>query len=190
MENFCPYPKRQTKHSAASRVGATADMMRHWYGLKLSLEDICDSKSKKLISVKKEDNMSLNNRNKRSIEEQDIPDVVISKICKNEERRINIKFSKEMGEEILSGNCLSDITINLGQIVIHKQFLSINGLEYTELGLRMLFSIRKGKFLQILFGDYHWITLCETNEAEVSVYDSLSKGSVNSLNAKVALQIN
>ena len=99
--------------------------------------------------------MSLNSKNERTIEEQDIPDVVISKICKNDERRINRKFSKEIEEEILSGNCLSDIAINYAQIVIHKQFLSINGLDHTELDLRKLFSITKEKFLQILFGDYH-----------------------------------
>ena len=86
-------------------------------------------------------------------------DVIISKICKNEKRRINIEFSKEIEEDILSGNSLSDVAINLAQLVIHKQFPSINGLEHTELGLRKLFSIRKGKFLQILFGNYHWITV-------------------------------
>ena len=106
-------------------------------------------------------------------------DVIISKICKNEKRRINIEFSKEIEEEILSGNFLSDVAINLAQLVIHKQFPSINGLEHTELGLRKLFSIRKGKFLQIQFGNYHWITVCGSNEVEVSVYDSLNKGSVH-----------
>ena len=49
-----------------------------------------------------------------------------------------------MEEEILSGNCLSHIAINLAQFRIHKQFPSINGLEHTELGLRKWFSIRKG----------------------------------------------
>ena len=83
--------------------------------------------------------------------------------------RINIKFCKDIEEEIASGNCLSDMAINLAQLVIHKQFLSINGLEHTELGLTKLFSIKKGKFLQILFGDYHWITVCGSNEAKVSV---------------------
>ena len=84
--------------------------------------------------------------------------------------RINIKFSKDIEEEIVSGNCLSDMAINLAQLVIHKQFLSINELEHTELGLTKLFSIKKGKFFQILFGDYHWITVCGSNEVEVSVW--------------------
>ena len=143
------------------------------------MEDICDSKSKKLINVKKEDSRPLNIKNESSRKEQDMPDVIISKICKNEERRINIEFRKETEEEILSSNCLSDVAMNLAQLVIHKQFPSINGLEHVELGLRKLFSIRKGKFLQILFGNYHLITVCGSNEAEVSVYDSLNKGSVH-----------
>ena len=41
---------------------------------------------------------------------------------------INIEFSKDIEDEILSGNCLSDIPINLPQFVIHRQFPSINGL--------------------------------------------------------------
>ena len=44
--------------------------------------------------------MPLKNKNKRRTEKQDIPDVVMNKICKNEGRIINIKFSKEIEEEI------------------------------------------------------------------------------------------
>ena len=164
-----PLPKRQIKHPAASCVGATADMMQQWHKIKLSLEGICDSESKKLTSVKKENSMSLNNKTESSRKEQDMPDVIVNKICRNEERRINTKFNKETEEEILSGNCLSDMAINLAQLVIHKQFPLINGLEHTELGLRKLFGIRKGKFIQILFGDYHWINVCRSNEAKVSI---------------------
>ena len=83
IEEFFALSKRQTKHSAAICVGATADLMRQWYRVKLSLEDICDSKSKNLINVKGEDSMSLNNTNESSRKEWDIPDIIISKICKN-----------------------------------------------------------------------------------------------------------
>ena len=74
---------------------------------------------------------------------------------------------KEIEEEILRGNCLSHMAINLVQLVIHKQFPSINRLEYTELGLK------------VLFGNYHWITVSGINEAEINVYDLLNKGSVH-----------
>ena len=47
-------------------------------------------KIQKLISVKKEDSMPLNNQNESSTKKKDIPDNFISKICKNEKRRINI----------------------------------------------------------------------------------------------------
>ena len=70
---------------------------------------------------------------------------------------------KEIEEEILRGNCLSHMVINLVQLVIHKQFPSINRLEHTELGLK------------ILFGNYHWITVSGSNEAEINVYDLLNK---------------
>ena len=129
---FLSLLKRQIKHLVTSRVGTMADMMRQRYMIKLSLEDVCDSKSKKLINVKKEDSRPLNIKNESSKKEQDMSEVIISKICKNEERRINIEFSKEIKEEILSGNCLSDMAINLAQLVIHKQFPSINELEHTE----------------------------------------------------------
>ena len=128
---FLSLLKRQTKHLVTSRVGTMADMMRQRYMIKL-LEDVCDSKSKKLINVKKEDSRPLNIKNESSKKEQDMSEVIISKICKNEERRINIEFSKEIKEDILSGNCLSDMAINLAQLVIHKQFPSINELEHTE----------------------------------------------------------
>ena len=77
------------------------------------------------------------------------------------------------------GNSLSDMAINLEQLTIHQQFPSINRLGHTELGLRKLFSISMGKFLQILFGDYHWITVCGSNKAEVSVHDLLDKENVH-----------
>ena len=47
-KGFLPLPKRQIKYPVASYVGATADMMRQRYRIKLSLEDICDSQFKKV----------------------------------------------------------------------------------------------------------------------------------------------
>lgn len=45
--------------------------------------------------------------NESSAEGQDKPDIITSKICKNEEWKIDIKYSKEIKEGILSDNCLS-----------------------------------------------------------------------------------
>ena len=83
---FLSLAKRQTKHPAVIRVGVMADIIRHWYRIKLSLEDVCDSKSKNLINVKKEHSRPLSIKNESSRKEQDIPDGIISKICKNDER--------------------------------------------------------------------------------------------------------
>ena len=68
-----PFTKRPTKHPTDCRVGATADMMRQWYRIKLSLEDIYDSKVGK---CQEEDSMPLNKKKKSSLEEQDIPDII------------------------------------------------------------------------------------------------------------------
>ena len=56
--------------------------------------------SKKLVNVKREDSMPHSNKNKNSRKEQHIPDTIVSKICKNEERRVNIEFGKKIEEEI------------------------------------------------------------------------------------------
>lgn len=78
-----------------------------------------------MVSVKKEDNVPLNNKNESSIEVKDISAVIVSKIGKNKERRINTEFRKEIKEGIgncllVIGNCLSNMAINLAQLVIHK----------------------------------------------------------------------
>ena len=80
---FLSFLKRQAKHPAAIRVGAMEDIIRQWYRIKLSLEDVCDSKSKNLINLKKEHSRPLNIKNESSRKEQDVPDCIISKICKN-----------------------------------------------------------------------------------------------------------
>ena len=57
-----------------------------------------------MVSVKKEGNVPLNNKNESSIEVKDISAVIVSKIGQNKERRINTEFRKEIEEGI--GNCL------------------------------------------------------------------------------------
>ena len=91
----------------------------------------------------------------------------LSRKCSSGKSTGGKRKRKETEEEILRGKCLSHLPINLAQLVIHKQFPSINRLEHTELGLK------------ILFGNYRWITVSRSNEAEVNVYDSLNKGSVH-----------
>ena len=44
--------------------------------------------------------MPHSNNNKNSRKEQHIPDTIVSKICKNEERRVNIEFGNKIEEEI------------------------------------------------------------------------------------------
>ena len=79
---------------------------------------------------------------------------------------------------MLGRNYLSDMTINLAQSILRQQFLSVLGLEHTELRLRNMFTVRKSSFLQILYGNYHWVTVSGNEKVEISFYDCLSNGSI------------
>lgn len=96
--------------------------------------------------------------------------------------RDKLQYCTSMEQEILKGNMLSDMTINYTLLILHRQFPQVNGLEDTELGPRGLFSSHKGKFIQILYGDSHWILVAGTTNDEsnndISVYDSSNNGKV------------
>ena len=47
-KNVLPLPRQPTKHLASGRVGATADMKRQWYRVKIKLDEINEIKSKML----------------------------------------------------------------------------------------------------------------------------------------------
>ena len=70
------------------------------------------------------------------------------------------------------------MTVNLAQSILHQQFPSVLGLEHTELGLINMFIVRKSSFLQILYGNYYWVTVSGYDKGEISFYDSLSNGNI------------
>ena len=70
------------------------------------------------------------------------------------------------------------MTINLTQSILRQQFPSVLDLEHTELGLRNMFAVRKSSFLQIFYGNYHWVTVFGNEKGEISFYDSLSNGNI------------
>ena len=41
-----------------------------------------------------------------------------------------------------------------------------------------MFTVRKNSFLQILYGNYHWVTVFGNEKGEISFYDSLSNGNI------------
>ena len=55
---------------------------------------------------------------------------------------------------------------------------SVPGLEHTELGLRNMITVRKNSFLQILYGNYHWVTVFGKEKGEFSFYNSLINGNI------------
>ena len=48
------------------------------------------------------------------------------------------------------------------------QFLSVIGQLHTELRLRNMFTVRKSSFIQILYGNYHWVTDSGNEKSEIS----------------------
>ena len=70
------------------------------------------------------------------------------------------------------------MTINFAQLILRQQFALVLGLEDTELGLRNMLTVRKSSFLQILYGNYHWVTVSGNEKGEISFYDSLSNGNI------------
>ena len=142
-----PLPRQPTKHLASGRVDATADMKRQWYQVKIKLDEINETKSKMA------DIPICSKKNETKIDWSKGFEITVVKPPKNIERQIYIKYNQEIKKEILGGNCLSDMTINLAQSMLHQQFPPVLGLQHTELGLTNMFTVRKNSFLQILYGN-------------------------------------
>ena len=66
------------------------------------------------------------------------------------------------------------MTINRAESVLHQQFPSVPGLKHPELGLRNMFTLRKSSFVQILYGNCHWVTVSGNEKDKTSFYDSLN----------------
>ena len=92
--------------------------------------------------------------------------------------KFTLNIARKPKKKILGGNCFSDMTINLVQSILRQQFPSVLGLEHTELGLRNMFTVRNSSFLQILYGNYHWVTVSENEKGEISFYDFPSHGNI------------
>ena len=167
IKSALPLTRQPTKHSASDCVGATADMKREWYSVKIKLDEINDTKSKMV---------DISTRSKKYEAKIDQRKEVEITAVKNIERQIYIKYNQKIEEEILGGNCLSDMTINLSRSILRQQFPSVLGLEHTELGLRNMFTVKKSSFLQILYGNYQWVTVSGNEKDEISFYDSLTNG--------------
>ena len=82
---------------------------------------------------------------------------------------------------------MSDVSINLAQEILRRQFSEISGLEDTSFGIFGKFRSHKDEFIQIVQGNYHWIVVGgKEEENAVDIYDSLGNESTT---RKIANQI-
>ena len=81
-------------------------------------------------------------------------------------------------KELSSNQWLSDETINLAQVLLHKKFLLTNGRKDTTLSNLRQFSVQKNNFIQIIHDRNHWVTVYSDSVIEKSIiylFDSLHK---------------
>ena len=162
IKGVLPLPRQPTKHPASGRVGTTADIKRAWYRVKIKLDEINETKSKMV------DIPICSKKSKTKIDQSKGVKITAVKPPKNIERQIYIKYNQEIKKENLGEKCLSDMTINLAQSILHQQFPSVLGLEHIEMGLTHMFIVRKNSFLQILYGNYHWVIVFGKEKGEIS----------------------
>ena len=71
-------------------------------------------------------------------------------------------------KELSSNPWLSDKTISLAQVLLHKKFPFTNGFDDTTLGNLRQFSVQKNNFIQIIHDLNHWVTIYFDSVAEKS----------------------
>ena len=92
--------------------------------------------------------------------------------------RLNQVYNNFIEKELTSTQWLSDETINLAQVLLHKKFALTNGFEDTILGNLRQFLVQKNNFIQIIHDHNHWVTIYSDSVAEKSIIylcDSLQK---------------
>lgn len=82
---------------------------------------------------------------------------------------------------------LTDVSINVSQIMLHNQFLLCEGLEDSSLGTTFQYSVSGGEFAQIIHtGQCHWVAVSNIGckKGVVNVYDSLNYGTLTTYTVK------
>ena len=96
--------------------------------------------------------------------------------------RLNQVYNNFIEKELTSTQWLSDETINLAQVLLHKKFPLTNGFEDTILGNLRQFLVQKNNFIQIIHDHNHWVTIYSDSVAEKSIIylcDSLQKADLS-----------
>ena len=150
------------RHPYTHRVGQRAEMMRQFYRARIKLSD----------ELKKGENIQRAESLKKPEQEQENEEISIinsTKISpvKRGKYRTSSRMSSFIVEQILNGEQLTDETINLALKILKNQYPSWNGFEDTTLGPIRQYSHHKKNFIQILYSDHHWTTMCGESLNEV-----------------------
>ena len=84
--------------------------------------------------------------------------------------------------ELSSNQWLSGGTINLAQVLLHKEIPLTNGFEDTTLGNLRQFSVQKNSFIQIIYDHNHWVAIyCDSFAEKFIIYlcDYLQKSELS-----------
>jgi hypothetical protein len=101
-------------------------------------------------------------------------DIVITNVCQSQ-RKVPKRKRRCMDDKeitiIKKPRCLTDLSINFAQNMLHEQFPLCEGLEDTTLGPNLQFSVHS---------QTHWVCLSNVGcqKGEVNYYDSLLHGSL------------
>ena len=117
-------------------------------------------------------------------------DIEILKVTQGTGQIIKHKKRKMDAQEestIANGEMLTDVSINVSQNMLHKQFLLCEGLEDTSLGTTFQYSVSGGEYAQIIHtGQCHWVAVSNIGckKGVVNVYDSLNYGTLTTYTVK------
>ena len=165
------------KHPYSGRVGRKAEMMRQFYKVKLTLSDMEGFPEPQPKKTKRNETISVSDGTEK------VEFIKATKVT--EKHRVHAKINDIIRAELTSANAyLSDLTINLAQLILHKQFPHFKGFEDTEYSLNTSatkFSPMVKNFIQIIHIENHWVTVASREENEVSYFDSLFSGYIKDL---------
>ena len=87
--------------------------------------------------------------------DKEVQIVGTKKIVAKNKHRVNKQFNNAIHNEIIVNKWLSDVSINLAQTILLKNFPLIRGFEDTTLDPLNMFSVQTSEFIQVLHENNH-----------------------------------
>ena len=202
VEFFPKLPKRKQKSKYSGRHGAKANQNKLLVNVKVGADQLLKNLH---IQKHQQDDVESQHEIKDEVEavndvaadmavedddeEVDVEmpeppyndDIQIVKVCKQLNTKVDTRDKRKMDnvekDTIREGNMLTDVSINVAQIMLKQQFPFCEGLQETTLGSHLQFSVCGGEFVQILFTNtVHWVTVSNIScrRGEVNLFDSYS----------------